>query len=254
MARYLTFQLYGPLSSWGDIAVGEARISSNSPSRSALLGLLSAALGFTRQDEEELQQLSRAVRFAVLVLDPGHLLRDYHTAQVPPASVMKNRPAFTRRDELSVPKNELGTILSARDYRNGARYRVMTEIHQDCPWKLEDLGAALRRPVFPLFLGRKSCPPALPLAPELIEANTVLAAFRAVTAATDISNTHSELDISASAEPPFSLYWEDGMQSGIAPLNSARRRDQPRTRRRWQFDERVEYHALVSELEAESCT
>jgi len=47
---YLVFQLYGPLASWGDIAVGETRPSALTPSRSAILGLLAAALGLKRPD------------------------------------------------------------------------------------------------------------------------------------------------------------------------------------------------------------
>ena len=45
MTDYLLLRLYGPLASWGEIAVGESRHSAVQPSRSALLGLLGAALG-----------------------------------------------------------------------------------------------------------------------------------------------------------------------------------------------------------------
>lgn len=254
MTRYLAFQLYGPLASWGDITVGEARVTMPYPGRSALLGLLSSALGLKRQDEDQLQALSTAVRFAVLVLDSGQFLRDYHTAQVPPASVMKKRPGYTRRDELAVAKDDLGTILSARDYRLDARYRVAAEIHRDCPWSLERLSDALRAPIFPLFLGRKSCPPALPLAPCIVEANGIVDAFRKAAEVVGDSGTDPVLQIFGSTEPPFGLYWEDGMTSGIPPLKSTRRRDHPRSRHRWQFDERIEHHAVVTNLEAQACT
>ena len=50
----LLFRLYGPLASWGEIAVGESRHTAVYPSKSALLGLLAASLGI-RRDEEERQ-------------------------------------------------------------------------------------------------------------------------------------------------------------------------------------------------------
>ncbi len=55
MRDFLVFRLYGPLASWGDIAVGEQRPTTPHPSKSAVLGLIAAALG-VRRDEEERQQ------------------------------------------------------------------------------------------------------------------------------------------------------------------------------------------------------
>ena len=51
MRDYLVMRLYAPLASWGEIAVGEVRHSANYPSKSALLGLLGAALGVRRDDD-----------------------------------------------------------------------------------------------------------------------------------------------------------------------------------------------------------
>jgi CRISPR system Cascade subunit CasD len=53
MSRYLLFQLYAPLVSWGAPAVGEVRHTDTIPTRSALLGILAAALGISRDNEEE---------------------------------------------------------------------------------------------------------------------------------------------------------------------------------------------------------
>jgi CRISPR system Cascade subunit CasD len=50
MMEYLLFRLYGPLASWGEIAVGESRHTATYPGKSALLGLLAAALGIRRDD------------------------------------------------------------------------------------------------------------------------------------------------------------------------------------------------------------
>lgn len=108
---YLVFQLQAPLSSWGEPAVGEFRGTAEHPSQSALIGLLGAALGVVRSDEAAHAALRDGYGFAVGLQSPGNLLRDYHTAQVPPRTALKGRPHATRRDELAVPKPELGTIL-----------------------------------------------------------------------------------------------------------------------------------------------
>ena len=84
MSRYLLFQLYAPLVSWGAPAVGEVRHTDTIPTRSALLGLLAAALGISRDNEEELNQFNQHYRFAILPLSSHEQwLRDYHTTQVP---------------------------------------------------------------------------------------------------------------------------------------------------------------------------
>ncbi len=51
MARFLLFQLAGPLASWGEIAIGEDRHSAPYPGRSAVLGILASALGIRRAEE-----------------------------------------------------------------------------------------------------------------------------------------------------------------------------------------------------------
>jgi CRISPR system Cascade subunit CasD len=57
MSQYLVFQLHGPMASWGVDAPGEVRHSHELPSRSALLGLLAAALGIRREEEQRLKRL-----------------------------------------------------------------------------------------------------------------------------------------------------------------------------------------------------
>ena len=153
----LVFQLQAPLSSWGEPAVGEFRGTAEWASLSALIGLLGAALGLLREDESAHAALRDGLGFAVGLLSGGSLLRDYHTAQVPSRAAMKGRPHATRRHELAVPKSDLSTILSTRDYRqNGAcLVAIQARVPTDAP-SLPALAAALREPKFLLYLGRNS--------------------------------------------------------------------------------------------------
>ena len=232
---FLVFQLQAALAAWGDVAVGEFRGSRDQPGASALIGLLGAALGVRREDEAAHAALRDGYRFAVGVVAAGQLLRDYHTAQVPGRTSLKGRPHHTRRDELNLPRHELNTILSTRDYRQNAAWAVAVQALPGAPHRLDALAAALREPRFVLYLGRKCCPPAAPLAPRLSDAESAHAALSAYLAA---------------AEPPAtlrSLAWGDGMPAGVPAHMSAPRKDRLIRRQGWQFGDRTEHLALLAE-------
>src|SRR5207248_2871156 len=106
---------------------------------------------------------------------PGVPLVDYHTTQVPSTGTGRNRRQFaTRRDELTaVPRPELNTILSRRDYRVDALYTIVLWARSVAPHLLAELAARLHQPTFALYLGRKSCPLALPLAAQVVTADNI---------------------------------------------------------------------------------
>jgi len=260
MRDYLVFQLYGPLAAWGDIAVGETRPSALTPTKSAILGLLAAALGIRRPDtaDNETYRLAWESAHAVLadgygvavkVECPGLPLSDYHTAQVPSSGKGKNRMVFpTRRDELTrLPRHDLNTILSRREYRQDAFCAVALWARVGAPHALSILQDALHTPVFPLYLGRKSCPPALPLAPSVVSAPNVETALAEVSLTATVEGLkgfwkgwqpHAWLH-----EVRPVLLWDADAETGVAPQESHTRRDQPASRRRWQFSVRTEHRA-----------
>lgn len=262
MRDYLVFQLYGPLASWGDIAVGETRPSALAPTKSAILGLLAAALGIKRPDttdneadrlawESAHAALADGYGLAVKVECPGLPLSDYHTAQVPSSGKGKNRMVFpSRRDELTrVSRNDLNTILSRREYRQDAFCAVALWARTGAPHAMNVLRDALLAPVFPLYLGRKSCPPALPLAPKVVGAPNVETALAEASLAAVIGELNGcwqnwqphawlrEID-------PV-LLWDTGAETGLTPDESHTRRDQPASRRRWQFSVRTEHRTYL---------
>lgn len=192
MHEYLLFRLYGPLQSWGDVAVGEIRPSRSVPGRSALLGLLACVLGVRRHEEERLAALDRSLRLAVRIDAPGRSLADYHTVQTP--TQRRGRVYMTRRDELGAklwgPMRrfagekdlELSTILTRRDYLADACFTACVWLEKDgapAPHSLAELAEALARPRLAPFLGRKSCPPGLPFAPRRVSAPSVAEALAA---------------------------------------------------------------------------
>lgn len=264
---FLVFRLYAPLASWGEPAVGEERPSAAHPSASAVLGLLAAALGLRRDDEVALLALHHAYDVAVGTCSAGRLLRDYHTAQVPGQSALKKRPHRTRADELAIAKTDLNTILSNRDYREDGVWLVAVAPRAGVSqrYSLDYLRDKLARPEFTLYLGRKACPPALPLCPQVVEVATVREAFSAARFPGSADLPDGEYGQKAARrraqrlEEKLGLVgtlqqvtWPDGMASGYQEGTRLEtvRKDRLISRRRWQFGDRIERIWLAPEAEA----
>jgi CRISPR system Cascade subunit CasD len=129
----LLLRLAAPIQSWGVASKFDTRDTAREPSRSGVIGLLSAALGRSRTDN--LDDL-KTLRFGVRIDQPGVLLRDYHTAA-----------RQTKRGD---------SFVTTRYYLADAVFLVGLEGENRF---MQELDTALRNPVFPLYLGRRSCPP-----------------------------------------------------------------------------------------------
>jgi CRISPR system Cascade subunit CasD len=250
MPTYLTFALVAPIASFGGIAVGERRSGWDRPARSAVLGLIGACLGLEREDDAAQAALAEDYALALLCHAPGQLLADYHTAQVP--SAQRGRRFSTRAQEVNFPSHKLNTILSRRDYRSDAWHLAALWPREATQrWSLEAVAEAMRRPGFVPYLGRKSCPLGLPLAPALAEATDAPAALAARhKAGVETAFRNRWLNLRTPLPPPTVTV--DAADAGDIALDDPRRRhvefrrDQPRSRRRWQFDLREE---LVLQLD-----
>lgn len=227
MPDILTFALVAPLAAMGSLAVGERRGSWTRPGRSALLGLLGACLGIRRDDGAGQAALSDGYALATCVESPGQPLTDYHTAQVP--RTQRGVRHATRRAELDA--DGLSTVLTWREYRTDVAFLVAVQARAGARWPLAELAAAMRQPRFVPFLGRKSCPLSLPMAPQLHAAADMPAALAERAASQRFL-----------PRPPagFRRYLAVEAAKGTAAPRIEYRRDEPLDRRRWQFDLRAE--------------
>ena len=132
----LLLRLAGPLKAWGYDSKFETRRTGREPTKSGVTGLLAAALG--RKRDEAIDDLL-ALHFGVRIDKEGELLHDYHTVQ------MKSGK----------------TYVTHRYYLSDATFLVGFESEDEK--MLKTLEQALYNPAFPLFLGRRSCVPTLPL-------------------------------------------------------------------------------------------
>lgn len=132
----LLLRLAGPLQSWGAASRYTLRATELAPTKSGVVGLIAAAMGRRRTDPiSDIAEL----RFGVRIDQPGNVIRDFHTAH--------------DAKGLSMP-------LSNRYYLSDAAFVVGLEGGFD---QLHEIESALFKPYFPLYLGRRSCPPTLPL-------------------------------------------------------------------------------------------
>ena len=146
----LLLRLEGPLQSWGYRSRFSDRDTGTEPTKSGVVGLLCCALGRDRaKDPTDLA----ALRMHVRVDREGRLLRDFHTAGGGTFRGCKDYYA-----PASSGKKGEHPIVTERHYLQDASFLVALEGDGDLLMKLDE---ALQDPVWPLALGRRSCPPSL---------------------------------------------------------------------------------------------
>jgi CRISPR system Cascade subunit CasD len=168
LASFLALRLEGPLQSWGERARWSVRDTGSEPTKSGVVGLLAACLGWGPDQDEAIAALAQALLLGVRVDRPGRALIDFHTVGGgrPPTGVMS---AGDRRGVKQTAKtHEPETVVSRRTYLADASFLAVVQGQADL---LERLAAALDDPAWPPFLGRKSCPPSVPLRPVRLDAS-----------------------------------------------------------------------------------
>lgn len=177
----LCFTVMAPHGAWGAASPSSAttawKPTELDPPKSAIVGLLGAALGLERT---ALGALAADLRIAVRTgIRPRHEPRpDYHT--ISRARRPEGRQHGSRFEELrsSLSGNDdSGTMLSKREYWNCGLWSVA--VSAGGATELTDLTSALSAPHWVLYAGRKACMLGLPPDPALIEAAGPIAALSA---------------------------------------------------------------------------
>ncbi|MFB7836107.1 type I-E CRISPR-associated protein Cas5/CasD [Streptomyces sp. NPDC056056] len=133
----LVLVLAGPLQSWGLTARHSYRDTGAHPTKSGVIGMVASSLGLARTDRVGLAELA-TLSFAVRTDQPGTRMRDFHTTHTRAGKAMP---------------------LSDRFYLADAVFAAALGGPREL---LERVRRGLCSPAHPLFLGRRSCPPARP--------------------------------------------------------------------------------------------
>ncbi|GAD17060.1 CRISPR-associated protein [Lentilactobacillus otakiensis DSM 19908 = JCM 15040] len=124
------------MQSYGNEASFNRRTSWDYPSKSAVIGMIAAAMGYQRNDKR-IVQLNK-LNFAVRVDQPGQIMTDFQIVEW-------DQKAGKRQ-------------LSYREYLQDAVFIVALGSEDD--QLIDNIEFALKRPYFPLFLGRRANVPA----------------------------------------------------------------------------------------------
>ncbi len=156
----LAIRLGGPLQAWGSSRrLDRYRRTEAFPTKSAVVGLLAGALGRSRT--EPIDDLTE-MRFGVRADRPGEVLRDFHTV----SSLFDEKRCFDpSKGRLPVVSGGYRSVATSiqvteRFYLSDACFVAGMEGEEAM---LNELDNALGHPVFPPYLGRRSCPPDAPL-------------------------------------------------------------------------------------------
>ncbi|MFZ3115544.1 MAG: type I-E CRISPR-associated protein Cas5/CasD [Syntrophales bacterium] len=245
--EFIAIRLYGPMASWGDTTLTRRRPTLYAPTKSAIAGLLGAALGWPR-DKGEGFWLEFASSFG-MAAKVDHVrpqtLGDYHTV----FTYKQDEPLLcaTRSEEVEVIRKRLSArkddwknclILTSRYYLVDFLATVLIWQRRETLPPLKDIVEALVCPRFSLYLGRKSCPLALPLEPNIISADSLSEAF--IKTAKCFTQFECVKSLQRGKEPM--IYWEDSVPLG-EPLGSASVmtrtcNDIPVSRTSWTFSSR----------------
>jgi CRISPR system Cascade subunit CasD len=161
---YLALILDAPMQSWGFSSRFQRRTTGLHPTKSGVIGLVSAALGLAKGSPEERRVLPKLAKLQMTSIAiprevteaatplPVLRLEDYHT-------VLGTRRASGKLDT--------DAVVTRRQYLLDARFGVILAGDQPL---LKRVATALQDPVWGVWFGRKSCLPCSPICCGLYDA------------------------------------------------------------------------------------
>ncbi len=139
----ILLRLAAPLQAWGSSSKFNIRTTEREPTKSGVIGIIAAALGIQRNDDPKKLIPLAEMRFGVRVEREGKLMKDFHMVREIKEGKLKDSHVTTRY------------------YLSDAVFLAAFE--SDDRELLKQIRDAVLNPVYPMFLGRRSCPVTLPV-------------------------------------------------------------------------------------------
>ncbi|MGW9068000.1 type I-E CRISPR-associated protein Cas5/CasD [Streptomyces yangpuensis] len=240
----LILRLAGPWMSFGEHAAFTYRDTLPFPTRSALIGLLAAAEGRSREEALTPAPDTGHHPYHHLVLTvridrPGHRHTDFHTigAGRPHKEGLRTSKGTYRAQNKS-------TLVTRRVYLTDATFTVA--IQGPDTQRLEQLAARLEQPAYALYLGRRSCIPDEPLLLGTVHADPIgeLRQRIPLTAAAPPRHGHDTLPTGFVWEQPPTHHpaAQSHLEVADVPIDFTPTRRTHHTRRLWRTTEALPAH------------
>jgi CRISPR system Cascade subunit CasD len=172
---HLALLLDAPLQSWGFASRFQRRTTGLHPTKSGVVGIICAAMGLAKGQEGDMLGRLVALTMTTIFIPrrrvsrwsgkmdvlPVRRLEDYHTvgAGYDPETQQQSITR-TATGEPNVKGGQAVAVVTHRQYLLDARFGVLLAGDRDL---LDRVAAALRDPVWGVWLGRKCCIPAMPV-------------------------------------------------------------------------------------------
>jgi CRISPR system Cascade subunit CasD len=150
-ANTLFLRLEGLLQAWGENSKLIMRRTLEAPTKSGVLGMVCCAMGVPRLDARPVLGRLNRLQMGVRIDRPGTLSCDYHTVGAGFGMITAEGKHKTGAQ---------GTLVTRRYYLCDASFVVALQGDADL---IAEVAERFRQPVWPVHLGRKSCPPSRPL-------------------------------------------------------------------------------------------
>lgn len=182
MTDYLVLRFDAPLQSFGGVAIDAHRVSDESPGRSLVAGLIGNALGYSHGEFARLQRIQERIVFGARRDRSGRRIVDFQTVDLGQDHLARDGwTTWGRTASREGGPASSGTHIRHRHYLADAVYTLVVALRPpDEEPTLDQVAVALRRPARPLFIGRKSALPAVPILVGRVGAETTCGALAAV--------------------------------------------------------------------------
>lgn len=145
MVKHVLLILKAPMQSWGISGKLRYRSTYIYPTKSGLIGLMSGAIGFDREDDNNLRFFDDLEINSYRLSEDYVILQDFFHA----SNVVKV-------DQILENKKEYGSLIGKKEYIHDG---IFAGIVSGDEQKINRIANGLKNPVYGIFLGRKCCVP-----------------------------------------------------------------------------------------------
>lgn len=149
---YMVLHLDGIFQSWGNGGTEKLKMTSQFPTKSAIVGLISCALGYSREDKDKIADLSESLKMAVRMDRNGRKTIDFQNVGGGHCAVESQLKGGS--------KLASSNKLIDKEYLSDSAFTVVLEGDVEL---LEKCEQAIRNPKWTYTLGRYNCIPSAPI-------------------------------------------------------------------------------------------